>query len=245
MALVDSVPRNDYGSLQKPLEAMHEARRHRFDWRKGKKLETWKEDARRFLLEELHWDFDPVSPDAELLESVDCGWYIREKIAFSSCAFFRLTAYFMRPKNVPAPLPAVLLLHDWGGPMFFGMDRVVDTGRACLFLDQFRKMFHGGVFISETFLKAGFAVLAADSWHFGWRAPRGINGIPADFDPYEAQNDYEGTMFYHDCEKRVREPLFTGIKQLNWAGTTWAGLNWNDDRAAFRPPWRRACRRET
>lgn len=233
MALVSSTPRNHYGSLQKALESMHNARRHSFDWRKGSGLERWKTSARQFLLEEMHWDFAKVPLDAEVLETTDLSWYTREKVAFSSCGFYRLQGYFMKPKNVQKPLPAVLLLHDWGGPMFFGMDRVVNTGHECLFLDHFREMFHGGVYISETFLKAGFAVLSVDSWHFGWRAPRGVNGIPADFDPYEMQKSYEGTMFYHECEKLVRELLFTGIKQLTWAGTTWAGLNYNDDRAAL------------
>lgn len=34
---------------------------------------------------------------------------------------------------------------------------------------------------------------------------------------------------YARVDKKTREQLYLGVRQLNWAGTTWAGINFGDD----------------
>ena len=63
-----------------------------------------------------------------------------------------------------------------------------------------------------------------DAFHFGERAPRGVGGLPEVYDPFELSiNEYV------DLDRTTRELLYLGVRQLNWAGTTWMGVNYWDD----------------
>ncbi|TFG65816.1 MAG: hypothetical protein E4H27_10500, partial [Anaerolineales bacterium] len=79
---------------------------------------------------------------------------------------------------------------------------------------------------AEVFAQHGYAVIVIDAHHFGERAPRGMNGIPQSCDPFELSiGEYVG------IDSQVREQLYLGVRQLNWAGTTWMGVNfWDDSR---------------
>ena len=57
-------------------------------------------------------------------------------------------------------------------------------------------------------------------------APRGINGLPESYDP--ALLDAE-TLKRYDTLARDPKQLYHGVRELNWAGTTWAGVNYGDD----------------
>jgi len=191
-------------------------------------LPSWKQAARECLHKGLHYQPGQVDLQAETTESFDHGDYIRERVFFNTAPWFRVEGWFLLPKDAPRPLPAILLLHDWGGPMFFGKDRMYDLGDNCELLDKFRAYAHGGRFLSETFCRAGYAVLSIDAYHFGTRAPFGKYGIP-EFEPRELLRTYEGTAEFNVYESRLRENLYLSLRQLHWAGTTWAGINYWDD----------------
>ena len=71
-----------------------------------------------------------------------------------------------------------------------------------------------------------FAVIVIDAHHFGERAPRGVVNVPEEFDPFELTVEE-----YTALDQKLREQLYLGVRQLNWAGTTWMGLNfWDDSR---------------
>jgi dienelactone hydrolase len=63
-----------------------------------------------------------------------------------------------------------------------------------------------------------------DAYGFGRRAPRGVGGLLERYDP--AALDRETLKEY---DRRIRDLLYLGVRQLNWAGTTWAGVNYGDD----------------
>ena len=67
-------------------------------------------------------------------------------------------------------------------------------------------------------------MIVIDAYHFGRRAPRGIGGLPAVFDPLKLD---PATLASY--EAKVRDQLYLGVRQLNWAGTTWCGVNFGDD----------------
>lgn len=67
-------------------------------------------------------------------------------------------------------------------------------------------------------------MIVIDAFHFGNRAPRGINGLPDSYDPSKLD---EATLAEYD--NLARGALFYGVRELNWAGTTWAGINYGDD----------------
>ena len=53
-----------------------------------------------------------------------------------------------------------------------------------------------GLPLALEFAKAGFAVIVIDAHHFGARAPRGLNGIPDEFDPFELTGDEDDKMVF-------------------------------------------------
>ena len=67
------------------------------------------------------WIFNP-----EVVERVDKGDYIREKVYFNTSPIFRVPAYVLIPKNVKGKLPAVIDLHSHGGFYQFGKEKVVE-----------------------------------------------------------------------------------------------------------------------
>src|SRR5688572_33347199 len=50
--------------------------------------------------------------------------FVRETIEFNTTPWFRVPGYFYVPKNMPLPAPALVVFHEWGGPILFGADRV-------------------------------------------------------------------------------------------------------------------------
>ncbi len=65
---------------------------------------------------------------------------------------------------------------------------------------------------------------AISAHHFGERVPRDLDDIPAEYDPFELSVDE-----YEELDQHVRAALYLGVRQLNWAGTTWTGVNFYDD----------------
>ena len=66
----------------------------------------------------------PVAPGAEVLESVDCGRYVREKISYAVEAGERVTAYLCVPKGLAGPAPAVFCHHQHAGRFELGKSEV-------------------------------------------------------------------------------------------------------------------------
>jgi dienelactone hydrolase len=109
--------------------------------------------------------------------------------------------------------------------MLFGVERVVSTGRDHPVLKEHRERVYSGEYLAEVFARAGYAVVVIDAHHFGSRAPQGLNGIPDAVDPFDL-----AISEYVRLDGLVRDQLYLGVRQLNWAGTTWMGVNYWDDR---------------
>jgi dienelactone hydrolase len=222
-------PANHYGSLEDPLQMMRAYRPLDLNaeaWKKanpGRSHQEWALQAREFLRRGLHYDLPPVDLQARTLERVETDAFIREKIEFNTTPWFRVPGYFYIPKNVPLPAPALVVLHEWGGPMLFGADRVCGDPVHPV-IDKHRATYTSGRALADWYASNGYAVIVIDAYHFGARAPRGLGGLPASFEPAALDDAtlkrYEGL---------VREQLYLGVRELNWAGTTWAGVNFGDD----------------
>ncbi|MBN2394297.1 MAG: acetylxylan esterase [Anaerolineae bacterium] len=221
---------NNYGSLE-PL--IRDIRAHRpLDlnaerWRQAHPDGTfaqWQQQARACLLDGLHYDPGPLDLRPEVLAREERAEFVLETVAFNTTPWIRVKGYFLLPKGVPYPVPGLVVFHAWGGPMLFGKERLVNTGRDHPLLLEHRNKVYSGRFLAEAFVKQGYAVIVIDAHHFGARAPRGLNGIPASYDPFVLSiGEYVG------LETRVRDQLYLGVRQLNWAGTTWMGVNYWDD----------------
>jgi len=223
-------PLNLYGSLEATLRGIRDRRPLDLNaelWRAahpGGGFEQWRELAHACVLEGLHYDPGPLDLQPEVLARTDRGEFILEHVAFNTTPWIRVHGCFLLPKAARGPVPGLVVFHAWGGPMLFGRERIVNVGRDHPVLAELRQTYYSGRYLAEEFARAGYAVIVIDAHHFGERAPRGLNGIPERFDPFDLS-----IMDFAAIEKLVREQLYLGVRQLNWAGTTWMGLNYWDD----------------
>jgi dienelactone hydrolase len=222
-------PINSYGSLEGSIQAMRAYRPLDLNaevWKManpGRSHQEWAREARECLRRGLHYDLPPVDLNSATLARVESAEFIRETIEFNSTPWFRVPGYFYIPKNVPLPAPALLVLHEWGGPMLFGADRV--SGAAVHpAVTKHRATYTSGRALADWYASKGYAVIVIDAYHFGRRAPRGLGGLPQNYEP--ATLDDATLAKYDDL---ARAALYLGVRELNWAGTTWAGVNFGDD----------------
>src|SRR5436305_536497 len=83
---------------------------------------AWKRQARGKLLELLHYAPAPCDPRPEVLERVDCGEYVRERVWFNTTPDVRVPALVLVPKAIKGPAPAIVALHDHGGFYLWGKE---------------------------------------------------------------------------------------------------------------------------
>jgi dienelactone hydrolase len=223
-------PLNLYGSLEPVIESIRANNPQDLTsvkWRKENPRGTyrqWQSLARDCVLKGLSYNPGALNLNPEKIEVIDRGELILEKIRFNTTPWHRVEGYFLLPKGITRPVPGIVALHCWGGPMCFGKDRIVNSGRDHELLINHRKNLYDGVYLAEEIAKRGYAVIVIDAHHFGSRIPKGINNIPIDVDPFSLSADE-----YSKLDENVRSLLYYGLRQLNWAGTTWAGLNYFDD----------------
>lgn len=227
--MLGSKPLNLYGSLEGTMQTMRAYRPLDLNaegWKKanpGKGHKEWSQQARGCLLSGLHYNLPPVNLNATTLERIETDSFIREKIEFNTTPWFRVPGYFYIPKNVPLPAPALVVMHEWGGPMLFGADRVCGEPVHPI-ITEHRAKHTSGRPLADWYASQGYAVIVIDAFHFGQRTPRGINGLPESYNPKDLD---EATLKKFDS--LTRDILYLGVRELNWAGTTWAGVNYGDD----------------
>ena len=222
-------PLNNYGSFESTIQTMRAYRPldlNAEEWRRRHpdgRHEQWAAEARRLLATGLHYDPGKLGLNAVTTARWETDSFIRETIEFNTTPWFRVPGYFYIPKNVPLPAPALIVFHEWGGPLLFGADRVSGPSVHPA-IDEHRKLYTSGRALGDWFASHGYAVIVIDAYHFGRRAPRGLNGLPESYDPASLD---DATLKRYDG--LVRDALYYGVRELNWAGTTWAGVNYWDD----------------
>lgn len=63
--------------------------------------------------------------NSEILEEVDCGSFVRQKVGYNTETNERVTAYVCIPKNLKKPAPAVYCHHQHHGEFHLGKSEVV------------------------------------------------------------------------------------------------------------------------
>ncbi|MCW8132630.1 MAG: hypothetical protein KIS92_19935 [Planctomycetota bacterium] len=225
-------PLNLYGSLEATLQGLRDHRPLDLNaklWRKAHPKGTyaqWRKQAARCLLDGLHYEPGAPKLKPKVHGREERDGFTLERVSFNTTPWIRVNGYFLLPKGIKKPVPGMVVLHAWGGPMLWGKDRMVGPGRGREH-PRLRKHIddsYGGRWHAEEVARRGYAVIVIDAHHFGERAPRGLNGIPADLDPNMLTLEA-----YEKMDALVRGQLYLGVRQLNWAGTTWMGVNYWDD----------------
>lgn len=203
--------------------------------------EEWRQHARSFVLEKLHYSPGPLDLQAQTLSREQRDGYRLEEVAFNTAPWCRVKGWFLRPDG-PGPFPAVVVLHSWGGPKLLGRDRVVSRGKTHPQLEAFLNKGYSGRFIGEDLARRGYAVVVIDALHFGRRLPWGgqlaqnalpnteenpsAPGLPAYMDPLDLD---EAT--FDALEAKAEGLSRNTLRYLQWAGATWGGVYfWDDSR---------------
>lgn len=232
------LPQGLYGDLEGFLQGYRSAAPldlHVGNWRKknpGARFEDWKSLAQPFLLQCLHYHPGPVDLQPEVLSVEQRDGFVAEHIAFNTAPWSRIDGWFLRPDG-EGPFPAVVCMHSWGGPMIVGKDRVVSRGKDQPNLKEFLKK-ASDRYLAEDLARRGYAVIAIDAYHFGTRLPWGAQivthkpttWLPPRLDPLDL-----GPAEFEELNEKAVDLLNISMRYLNWAGTTWAGVNfWDDSR---------------
>ncbi len=227
---IEERPRYSYGSLETTIRAIRDHRPLDLNaerWRErnpGGSHADWCAAARACVVDGLHYDAGPVDLQAETISRTVRDGLIVEHVRFNTAPWFRIDGWFLMPEQRSGPIPGMVVMHAWGGPMIFGKDRMVNAGRDHPILVESRKSYSDR-YLAEEYARRGYAVIIIDSYHFGERFPRGIGGIPESFDPYELSAEEAERM-----TELGYAQMYMSVKQLNWAGTTWMGIFYEDDR---------------
>ncbi|MDF1513226.1 MAG: alpha/beta hydrolase family protein [Anaerolineae bacterium] len=223
---------NLYGNLEDMIRALRDQRPLDLNaeiWHRNTPqapFDQWRQLARACVLDGMHYNPGKLDLQAEITGREQRDGFVLEHVALNTTPWNRVEGFFLIPDGVPLPVPGLVVFHAWGGPMLFGKERVVNTDRDHPVLLEHRNKVYSGQFLAEVFVRQGYAVIVIDAHHFGARAPRGVNGIPQEYDPFDLSIGE-----YVSLDTLVREQLYLGVRQLNWAGTTWMGVNfWDDSR---------------
>lgn len=132
----------------------------------------WKEGLSTKLVDLLGgFPSEPGPLNAETVDSVDEGAFVREKVVFESEPGASVPAYLLVPNAVTLgrPAPAVLCLHGHGR----GKDDVV--GLTSTLKERQQRIRSHNYDYARQFAERGYVVLAPDARVFGERAQDGMN----------------------------------------------------------------------
>ena len=112
---------------------------------------------------------EAVHPRPRVLDRVDRGDYIRERLNFWTTTDVEVPCYFLIPKRAKFPVPAVVALHDHGGFYYWGKEKLVETDDEHPMLATYRKEYYDGASFPVTLAQRGYAVIVIDMFYHGER----------------------------------------------------------------------------
>lgn len=135
-------------------------------------FDQWREAARATVRDCMLLPPRQRDPEVEVLATEQRDGYVARKIAFWQNAYARTTAYLLVP-DAPGKHPAVNLLHDHGGHLFIGKEKMVRPfGVSAEVMDDARawvdKLYEGS-FVGDSLARRGYVVLATDAPLWGER----------------------------------------------------------------------------
>jgi dienelactone hydrolase len=218
--------RADLGSLFPDLEKLAETNRYAYSFLgdRFRNLDEFKAAARAKVFELLLYRPDKVDPRPEVVESVDRGDHVREKVLFATAPSFRVPAYVLLPKNVRQPGPAIVDLHSHGGMFLFGKEKVIDLGRNHPAMEEYQQRNYDGRPTATALVQRGYVVITIDAFFFGERR------LLLDADQ---KHGWDRSRYSLDDVKHLnqqcRSKEATLVKGLTFAGLTWPGIVFWDD----------------
>jgi dienelactone hydrolase len=218
----------DLGSLFPELEKLAKDNRYAYSFlgNRFRTLDQFKATARPKVFELLQYRPEKVDPKPEVIERVDCGDHVREKVLFATAPHFRVPAYVLLPKNLKKPAPAIVDLHSHGGLFLFGKEKVVDLGRNHPAVEDYHRRNYDGRPTATALVRRGYVVITIDAFFFGERRLLLDADLPHGWD----RSKYSLDDVKH-LNQQCRSKEATLVKGLTLAGLTWPGIVcWDDIR---------------
>jgi len=188
---------------------------------------AWRTTARAKVLDLLHYAPEACAPDAEVVERVDCGDYVRERVRFNTTPDVRVPAFVLVPKGLTARAPAIVALHDHGGFYLWGKEKLVAIDSEHPVFTDFRARYYGGRSIAIDLVRQGYIVVVIDMFYWGDRRML-LDDDPADWRERPATMAQARIDAFNQRssqnEQLVGRTIYT-------AGFTWPGVMcWDDIR---------------
>ena len=193
-----------------------------------KDREAWKAKARTKVFELMSYRPEVTNPRPQILERVDRGDYVCERLNFWTTPDVEVPCYFLIPKRAKFPVPAVVALHDHGGFYYWGKEKLVETDNEHPMLAAYRTEYYDGVSFPALLAQRGYAVIVIDMFYHGERR------LILDEDLERGTNDrskHEPEEAIRKINQRAGSSEETVFRNILHSGFTWGGvLVWDDIR---------------
>ncbi len=186
---------------------------------------AWKGKAREKFLDLLHYSPPPCDHKPELVEKIDRGSYVQEKLYFNTTPSIRVPAYVLVPKGAGKRLPAIVALHDHGGFYLWGKEKLVVPQDDTPILQNWRKTYYGDKSIAAVLAEMGYVVLVTDMFYWGERRML-LDDDPADWRERPSTIGAERIAAFNQRSSQNEQLVGRTIYS---AGFTWPGLMFWDD----------------
>lgn len=137
-----------------------------------KDFESWRMMAREKVLECMMTPPKRASAEVEIVATERREGYEARKIRFNVNAYSRITAYLLVPDG-DGPHPAVNLLHDHGGHLFIGKEKMIrpfgEDSVVVADADEWAERLYGGQYFGDFLARNGYVVFSADAPMWGDR----------------------------------------------------------------------------
>lgn len=218
--------RVDMGSLYPDIEKLAASNRYPYSFLSGRfqTLAEFQSASRRKIFDLLLYEPPAVDPKPEVLERVDMGAFVREKVVFSTGPHFRVPAYVHIPAGLKGRAPAIVDLHSHGGMFLFGKEKVIDFGENHPAMAVYHEQNYDGRPTATALARRGYVVITIDAFMFGERRPMldSPRRNPADRGAYSVED-------VRRLNRQCAAKESTVVKSLTFAGLTWPGIVFRDD----------------
>jgi dienelactone hydrolase len=218
---------SDVGSLWPFIETQAVTGEFPLSWLRPefKRLAGWKRKARGKVFDLLHYSPAKCRSRAEVVERVDSGDYVREKVYFNTTPDIRVPAFVLVPKKAKLPAPGIVALHDHGGFYFWGKEKIVETADEHAVLTDFKKSYYSGRSIASELARQGYIVVAIDMFYWGERRML-LDDDPEDW--RERPRDIRAERIAEFNRRAGQSEQLVG-RTIYSAGFTWPGVMFWDD----------------
>jgi dienelactone hydrolase len=190
-----------------------------------KDLGGWKKQARKLVLDLLHYGPPPCAPRPETLARTDQGDYIEERVVFNTTPDIRVPAFVLLPKGVSRPAPGIVALHDHGGFYLWGKEKLVGQPNEHPTLAEFKRESYAGRSIASELARRGYVVVVIDMFYWGERRMVLADDPPDWRDRLPTITRDRVAAF--NARASASEQLLG--RTIMAAGFTWAGVMFWDD----------------